>query len=61
MQKKRTSRPLLRGLRVGAAALVAVLAGGIVAFLEYFVGAEDGLAEFAGDFGFGACVSCHCY
>ena len=46
-------------LRGFAATVLTVLAGGEVALLKHFVGAEYGLAELAGDFGFGACVSCH--
>ena len=48
-------------LRGFAALVLAVLAGGEVATLEHFVFAEDGLAEFAGDFGLGTCISCHCF
>ncbi len=48
MRKKRTSRPLLRGLRVGAAALVAVLAGWLLWLVGDPSAAFDQLRELAG-------------
>ena len=39
--------------------VLAVLAGGEVALLKHFVGAEDGLAELAGDSGTRTGISCH--
>ena len=43
-----------------AATVLSVLARGEVASCLDFVGAEDGFAEFTGDFGLRTCVSCHC-
>lgn len=48
MRKKRTSRTLLRGLRVGAAALVAVLAGWLLWLVGDPAAALDDLRELAG-------------
>ena len=48
MRKKRTSRPLLRGLRVGTAALVAVLAGWLLWLVGDPAAALDQLRELVG-------------
>ena len=48
MRKKRTSLPLRRGLRVGAAALVAALAGGLVFLVGDPAAALGHLGELAG-------------
>lgn len=48
MRKKRTSRPLLRGLRVGAAALVAVLGGWLLWLVGDPSAAFSQLRELAG-------------
>ena len=48
MRKKRTSRPLLRGLRIGAAALVAVLGGWLLWLVGDPAAALEDLRELAG-------------
>lgn len=48
MRKKRTSRPLLRGLRVGVAVLVAVLAGWLLWLVGDPAAALEDLRELAG-------------
>jgi hypothetical protein len=47
-------------LRGFATFVLSVLAGGEVSSFENFVGAENGFAELAGDFGLGTCVSSPC-